>query len=243
MLSATGIVVRFAGVTALAGVDVLLDAGEIVGLIGPNGAGKTTLVNVLSGFQRPTEGSTALNGTATTGWSPDRLARRGLARTFQNVRLFADLTVAENVQAAGLGCGLRHRQAAARGAELLELVGLTAQADRLAGTVPYGEQRLLGIARALATGPRLLLLDEPAAGLNEAESDRLLDRLANVRAEIGCGLLLIEHDMRLVMRLCDRLQVLDYGRTIAEGTPDEVRANAVVVKAYLSSERPDADRP
>lgn len=233
--------VRFAGVTALDGVDLTLVAGRILGLIGPNGAGKTTLVNVLSGFQRPTTGETRLDGVRTTGWAPYRLVRKGLARTFQNVRLFATMTVAENVEAAGLGAGHRHREAAIRRKELLDLLDLQSQTDRVAATLPYGQQRLVGIARALATTPRLLLLDEPAAGLNERESDHLLERLDLVRTVLGCGLLLIEHDMRLVMQLCDRIQVLDYGRTIAVGSPADVRADPGVRHAYLSSEGPDAD--
>lgn len=241
-LLAEGVVVRFAGVAALGGVSLTLVEGEILGLIGPNGAGKTTMVNVLSGFLRPSEGETRLDGTVTTGWSPDRLSRRGLGRTFQNVRLFAAMTVAENVEAAGLGGGMNHRQATERSQEDLEFVGLSSRWREAAGTLPHGEQRLLGIARALATRPRILLLDEPAAGLNEIESDRLLNTLALIRDQIGCGLLVIEHDMRLVMRLCDRIQVLDYGKTIAEGPPAAVRSDEAVLKAYLSSERPDVER-
>jgi ABC-type branched-subunit amino acid transport system ATPase component len=236
-LGARGVHVRFDGVHALAEIDLTLGAGEVVGLIGPNGAGKTTLVNVLSGFQRPTEGSVRLDGADITRWAPHRRGRAGIGRTFQSVRVFPGLTVLENLEAAAYGVGLRRRAATRTAGELLELVDLQAVAAAPAGALAYGQERRLGIARALAATPRFLLLDEPAAGLNEQESDELLALLRGIRDERGCALLVIEHDMRLIMRLCERLQVLDHGRTIAAGPPAEVAADAAVLEAYLGSAR------
>jgi branched-chain amino acid transport system ATP-binding protein len=236
-LVARDVHVHFAGVRAVDGVDLELAEGEILGLIGPNGAGKTTVVNALSGFQRPTAGRVELDGHDVTRWSPDRRARAGLARTFQNIRLFRSMTAAENVEAAALGAGVRRTAAVARAAEVLALFGLADRADRRADSLPYGDERRLGIARALALRPRLLMLDEPAAGLNEAESDELLHTLVRIRDELGCGLLVIEHDMRLIMRLCDRIQVLDYGRTIKIGDPEAVQRDPAVLEAYLGTAR------
>jgi branched-chain amino acid transport system ATP-binding protein len=240
-LVARGLVVRLGGVQAVDGVDLHFEQGEILGLIGPNGAGKTTIVNALSGFQRLDGGRVELDGRDTTRWSPDRLARHGLVRTFQGIRLFGSMTALENVEAAALGAGARRAAASRRAAETLELLGLGARADRRADTLAHGDARRLGIARALALRPRLLMLDEPAAGLNEAESDALLDVLARIRGELGCGLLVIEHDMRLIMRLCDRVQVLDHGATIAMGDPLAVQGDPAVLEAYLGS-RWNADR-
>jgi branched-chain amino acid transport system ATP-binding protein len=232
-LEARGVAVRFVGVKAVDGVDLTLEEGEILGLIGPNGAGKTTLVNALSGFQRPTSGSIRLGSDLTTRWKPDRYARRGLTRTFQGVRSFGPMSVRENIEVSFLGSHRSSPLAALRATELLELFGLSGVADLPAASLPYGDERRLGIARALAARPRLVLLDEPAAGLNENESDELLETLSLVRRDMGCGLLVIEHDMRLVMRLCDRLQVLDYGRTIFEGTPAAAQQAQAVLEAYL----------
>jgi len=233
VIEARAVDVRFDGVHALAEVDLALAPAEIVGLIGPNGAGKTTLVNAVSGFQRPTAGTIRLDGTDITGWPAHRRARAGVGRTFQSVRAFGALTVRENLEAGAYAVGRSRRAARALADETLELVGLTGAAGTLAGALAYGQERRLGIARALAAGPRFLLLDEPAAGLNEAETDDLLDLLRHIRAERGCGLLVIEHDMRLIMRLCERLQVLDHGRTIAAGSPAEVAGNQLVLAAYL----------
>jgi branched-chain amino acid transport system ATP-binding protein len=233
MLEARGVHVRFAGVHAVAGIDLALSAGEVVGLIGPNGAGKTTLVNVLSGFQRPTEGGVRLDGADVTRWPPHRRGRAGIGRTFQSVRVFAGLTVLENLESASYAAGRSRRAAARDAAELLDLVGLGRVAASRAGALAYGQERRLGIARALAAGPRFLLLDEPAAGLNEQESDELLELLRGLPADRGVALLVIEHDMRLIMRLCDRLHVLDHGRTIATGRPAEVARDPAVLDAYL----------
>jgi branched-chain amino acid transport system ATP-binding protein len=217
------------------GVDLTLRKSEILGLIGPNGAGKTTLVNALSGFQRPSSGSVALDGRDVTGWSPNRLARQGLARTFQSVRLFHGLTVAENVELGGVGVGTTRRAARRHATELLERLGLADKADMLAAGLPHGLERRLGIVRSLATRPAFLLLDEPAAGLNEQESDELVQTLTTIRDDFLCGLVVIEHDMRLIMRLCERIQVLDHGKTIAVGAPAEVRADPAVLTAYLGT--------
>ena len=239
-LSARGIAVHFAGVKAVDGVDLDLAEGQILGLIGPNGAGKTTFLNVLSGFQRPTSGTLHLDGTDVTGRPPSRLARDGVVRTFQNVRLFTRMTVEENIEAGASGGGAAPRAARQRARELLRRFGLADRADTMAGALPYGDERRLGIARALATGPRFLLLDEPAAGMNEAESDQLLETLRSVNAQDGCGLLVVEHDMRLMLRLCRDMHVLDYGQTLAVGTPDEIRRDRRVLEAYLGAEEAEA---
>lgn len=243
-LRAEGVRVQFVGVRALDGVDLELARGEILGLIGPNGAGKTTLVNTLSGYQRPDDGDVHLGGNVVTLWSPDRLSRAGLVRTFQNVRLFPNLTVFENVRLGAASMGMRAKEATRLAWELLARLGLDARAAKRASSLPHGEERRVGIARALATRPAFVLLDEPAAGLNESESDDLLRALAEIPAQYECGLMVIEHDMRLIMRLCERIQVIDYGRTLTVGTPAEVRADADVIAAYLgsSARSDDAER-
>jgi branched-chain amino acid transport system ATP-binding protein len=233
VLRARGVDVRFDGVHALAEVDLTLAPGEIVGLIGPNGAGKTTLINVLSGFQRPTAGAVVLDGVEVTRWAPYRRARAGIGRTFQAVRSFAGLTVRDNLLSAAYAAGRGRRAARRLADDTLALVGLTDRAGTPAGSLAYGQERWLGIARALCAGPRYLLLDEPAAGLNEQEGDELLAMLRGIRDRDGCALLVIEHDMRLIMRLCERLHVLDHGRTIAVGPPAEVSRDPLVLSAYL----------
>jgi branched-chain amino acid transport system ATP-binding protein len=240
LLEAHELSVHFGGVRAVDRVELELRKGEILGLIGPNGAGKTTLVNALSGFQKPTAGRVLLNGEDVTGWSPYRLARSGLTRTFQSVRLFPGLTVLENVELGGVGVGMR-RPAARRSARmLLERLGLSGKADSLATGLPHGLERRLGIVRALAARPAFLLLDEPAAGLNERESDELVGALTLIRDDFSCALVVIEHDMRVIMRLCERIQVLDYGKTISTGTPAQVRADPAVLTAYLGRRPVDA---
>jgi branched-chain amino acid transport system ATP-binding protein len=220
-------------VHALREVSLELRRAEIVGLIGPNGAGKTTLVNLLTGFDRPTSGSIELEGRDVTRWKPNRRGRAGLARTFQHSHTFRALSVRENVEVAAIGAGIPPRAARARAAELLELLGLTKHADGAAGGLAQGDERRLGVARALATNPRFILLDEPAAGLPEAEVPELADAVRSVRDEHGAGVLLIDHNMALIMEICDRIHVLDQGRTLAEGTPGDIRANLDVAAAYL----------
>jgi branched-chain amino acid transport system permease protein len=234
-LRAEGISLAFAGLRVLKGVDVTLEPGEALGLIGPNGAGKTSLVNVLSGFQAPDSGTVWLDGEEVTGRSPTRLAHDGLGRTFQAALPFPDLSGLESVAVGAMGMGMSRRRALAVAADVLGRLNLREQATLPAGALPPGSQRLLGIARALAIGPSHLLLDEPAAGLNEAECEGLVAILRNVLGDFGCGILLIEHDMNIVMPLCSRVQVLDDGMTIRIGTPREVQADPAVVESYLGS--------
>jgi len=223
----------FEGVHALREVTLELGRREVVGLIGPNGAGKSTLVNVLSGFDLPTSGIVELEGRDVTRWSPSRRGRHGLARTFQHSHAFRSLSVRENVEVAALGVGAVAREARLRATELLETLGLASQAEATAETLAQGDERRLGVARALATRPRFLLLDEPAAGLPEAELPELADAVRGVRDGQGAGVLLIDHNMALIMEICDRIYVLDQGRALAEGTPQEIRANLDVTAAYL----------
>jgi branched-chain amino acid transport system ATP-binding protein len=215
--------------------EVTLEVGraEVVGLIGPNGAGKSTLVNVLTGFDRPTDGHVELEGRDVTRWTPHRRGRHGLARTFQHSHSFGALSVRENVEVAALGVGATGRDARARAERLLDVLGLGANADRPARVLAHGDERRLGVARALATEPRFVLLDEPAAGLPEAEVPDFAAVVQSVRDDHDAGVLLIDHNMALVMSICDRIHVLDQGRTLADGTPAEIRDNIDVASAYL----------
>jgi ABC-type branched-subunit amino acid transport system ATPase component len=232
-LEARGVTVQFQGLKALSDVDLVLSKGEILGLIGPNGAGKTTLVNVLSGFQRTARGTLFLADQDVSGRQPRRFAKLGVGRTFQTGRLFSKLSVLENVELGALGVNGAPKEARARAWTLLARLNLTSKAHLPAAALPYGEQRMLGLLRALSSEPTFLLLDEPAAGLNEAETRDLLGIVEDVRDDFGCGVLVIEHDMRLIMGLSERIQVLDHGRFLCVGTPDEVRRNPAVIEAYL----------
>jgi branched-chain amino acid transport system ATP-binding protein len=232
-LRATAVSRAFEALHALRDVTLELHRHEVVGLIGANGAGKTTLVNVLTGFDFPTSGSVELAGEDVTSWSPHRRGRAGLARTFQHSRSFAGLSVRENVEVAALGRGAWPGEARRRADELLELLGLGPREGQPAGSLAHGDERQLGVARALAPEPRFLLLDEPAAGLPEAEVPEFAAVVRSVRDEHQAGVLLIDHNMALVMDVCDRIQVLDQGRTLAEGPPAQIRANLDVAAAYL----------
>ena len=232
LLEIRQIMVRFGGVMAVGGVDLDVQAGKITGLIGPNGAGKTTLFNVISGMQDPTAGMVSVNGVDISHESPHRRAKRGLARTFQRLELFASLTVRDNVRVAAELASLTNIDSTVN--RLLEKVGVSHLADKTAGELPTGSARLVEIARALATGPQLLLLDEPASGLDESESDRLGTLLREL-TEDGLGVLLVEHDMSLVMRVCDSIYVLDLGMIIAHGTPEYIQHDPQVLQAYLGA--------
>ncbi|MCP9484996.1 MAG: ABC transporter ATP-binding protein [Gaiellaceae bacterium MAG52_C11] len=231
----------FAGVQALDGVTLEVHRHEVVGLIGPNGAGKSTLVNVMTGFDLPSSGTVELEERDVTGWSPQRRGRAGLARTFQHSRSFRELSVRENVEVAALGVGAGPRVARRRGQELLGLLGLEARSEAPAGALAHGDERRLGVARALATEPRFVLLDEPAAGLPEAEVPEFAAVIRAVRDEHEAGVLLIDHNIALVMEVCDRIHVLDQGRTLAQGTPAEIRSNLDVTAAYLGESAVTAD--
>jgi len=232
-LRAASVSRAFEGVDALREVTLELYTGEIVGLIGPNGAGKSTLVNVLTGFDFPDEGTVELEGRVITRWSPHRRGRHGLARTFQHSRSFRELSVRENVEVAALGSGVGVREARRRADDLLERLRLTAYARAPARSLPHGDERRLGVARALATSPRFVLMDEPAAGLPESEVPDFASVVRSVADEHEAGVLLIDHNMALVMDVCHRIQVLDHGATLAEGAPNEIRANLDVASAYL----------
>jgi branched-chain amino acid transport system ATP-binding protein len=236
-LRASSISRSYEGVKALRGVTLELQRGEVVGLIGPNGAGKSTLVNVLSGFDHPDDGTVELGDREITRWSPHRRGRHGLARTFQHSHSFGSLSVRENVEVAALGVGAGPRRAAQRADSLLGALGLSGYAHAPAASLAHGDERRLGVARALATEPRFVLLDEPAAGLPEAEVPDFAAVVRTVRDEHGAGVLLIDHNMALIMEICDRIHVLDQGMTLAEGAPAEIRANLDVAAAYLG-ERP-----
>jgi len=232
-LKAQGVTVRFGGLVAVDEVSISLARGEIVGLIGPNGAGKTTLVNVLSGFQRPLAGAIIVGERDCTRLPRHGFPRAGVVRTFQAVRLFRGLTVSENVEIGYVAQGLGRIEARRRALAILDELKMTGNAHRPAAGLSYGEERRIGLARALAVNPLFLLLDEPAAGLAAAEADELRHLIVDIRSRYNCGVLVIEHNMALVMNLCERIHVLDSGRTIATGTPAEIRADAGVRRAYL----------
>ncbi len=252
LLKTENIVMKFEGLTAINNLNLEIQEHQIFGLIGPNGAGKTTAFNVITGFLVPTEGKVYFKGEDITGLKPNHITKRGIARTFQNIKLFPEMSVIENVMT---GFHI-HRKFSffeamfrlprffkdeakmyKKGMELLDLVGLTQFANDQAGSLPYGHQRKLEIARALATAPTMLLLDEPAAGMNPQESSELMDLIRKLRDEMNLTILLIEHDMKVVMGICERIKVLDHGEEIAEGTPEEIRNNPRVIEAYLGEAR------
>ncbi|CCX49291.1 MAG: ABC transporter ATP-binding protein [Eubacteriales bacterium] len=243
--------IDFGGLSAVDEFTIAIGRTEICGIIGPNGAGKTTVFNLLTNVYRPTRGSILVNGVDTLGMTTDEVNRRGVARTFQNIRLFKDLTVEENVL-IGLHNSMNYsvassmlrlpkywkqeKEARERVRELLHIFHMENMTAQQAGSLPYGAQRRLEIVRSLATNPGILLLDEPAAGMNPSETAELMETIRKIRDEFHIAIMLIEHDMKLVMGICEGIAVLNYGRIIAKGTPDEIRNNPVVIEAYLGKE-------
>jgi len=234
-LCADKISVAFAGLTALSEVDLTITPGRITGLIGPNGAGKTTLVNVLTGFQAPTSGAVTLKGVTVSGLKPHVLRRRGIARTFQGGRLFRDLAVIDNLEVTGVGLGHSRRVAVAEAEAMLEWIGISHLADRMAGGLPYTDERRVTIGRALMGQPGFVLLDEPAAGMSAPEAAELAALIRRIAVEMGCGVLLIEHNVGLVLDLCDAIVVLDSGAVIETGTPQAIRGSEKVRHAYMGT--------
>jgi branched-chain amino acid transport system ATP-binding protein len=251
LLQTTNVVKRFGGLTAVNKINFSLEKGQIASIIGPNGAGKTTFFNTLFGIYRPEEGTIDFNGATLIGLRPDQIAERGIARTFQNIRLFGSMTVIENI-IVGMHTQLKQRgtdalfrtknfyreedEAEKRAESIMEYVGLKNVGNELARNLPYGGQRRIEIGRALASNPTLLLLDEPTAGMNPNETEEAIKLFRRIRDDRGVTVLMIEHDMRVVMNISERISVMDYGEKIAEGTPAEIRSNQRVIEAYLGRE-------
>ncbi|HJB42971.1 MAG TPA: ABC transporter ATP-binding protein [Candidatus Gemmiger avicola] len=251
LLEVSNLGIAFGGLQAVAQFDLTIETGHLYGLIGPNGAGKTTVFNMLTGVYRPTEGNIVLDGKDITGKNPELINKAGIARTFQNIRLFNEMTVLDNVKVGmhnqapyGMWTGIlrlpayreKEHEMNRQAHKLLKIFDLDAQADLKASQLPYGKQRKLEIARALATNPKLLLLDEPAAGMNPNETAELMQTVRDVRDQFGIAILLIEHDMNFVMGICEEITVLDYGRIIARGDGKAIRNNPKVIAAYLGGD-------
>jgi branched-chain amino acid transport system ATP-binding protein len=235
-LGASNVSVSFDGLKALSDVVLDIPPARVTGLIGPNGAGKTTLVNVLTGFQAPDQGQVLLDGEALGGLTPHAIRRLGIARTFQSGRLFGELPVIDNLEVTGIGLGLSRHEAAAKAEAMLDWLGIGALADRAASGLPYTDERRVAIGRALMMEPRYLLLDEPAAGMSAEEAQDLIRLIRRIIAEMKCGVLLIEHNIGLVLNICDHIHVLDSGEIIEDGAPAEIKASEKVRHAYMGTQ-------